>query len=59
MRLKIVYAESERVEMKNTGPSETFIEPLLTPPGLNRFTATGILTDPALAPLSLKIAADG
>jgi hypothetical protein len=41
------------------GPNETFVEPLLTPPGLNRFTATGVLTDPAFAPMSLKIAADG
>lgn len=39
--------------------SETFIEPMLTPPGLNPNTVTGVLTDPALAPLSLKIAAGG
>jgi hypothetical protein len=41
------------------GPSETFVEPLLTPPGLNPNTVYGILTDPYLGHLSLKIAADG
>jgi len=39
-------------------PTETFITPLLTPPGLNPSTAPGVLNDPYLRPLSLKIADD-
>jgi tripartite motif-containing protein 71 len=37
---------------------ETFVEPLLTPLGLNRFVQTGLLENPAFAPMSLKVASD-
>jgi hypothetical protein len=37
---------------------ETFVEPLLTPPGLDRFVQTGLLERPAFAPMSMKIAPD-
>lgn len=37
---------------------ETFVEPLLTPPGLDRFVQTGLLERPAFAPMSMKIASD-
>lgn len=41
------------------GPDETFVEPLLTPPGLDPDRAYGVLSDPHLGNLSLKIADDG
>jgi streptogramin lyase len=41
------------------GRDETFVEPLLTPPGLNPEKVYGALTDPHMRPLSLKIAGDG
>jgi hypothetical protein len=41
------------------GRDETFVEPLLTPPGLNPNQDYGALTDPHMRPLSLKIADDG
>ena len=41
------------------GRDETFVEPLLTPPGMNPNRVYGALTDPHMRPLSLKIADDG
>jgi YD repeat-containing protein len=41
------------------GRDETFVEPLLTPPGLKPEKVYGALTDPHMRPLSLKIAGDG
>jgi sugar lactone lactonase YvrE len=41
------------------GQDETFVEPLLTPPGLDPNKVYGVLTDPYMRPLSLKIANDG
>jgi hypothetical protein len=40
------------------GFTETLVEPLLTPPGMNSDRVPGILNNPYLQPLSLKLGND-